>query len=69
MAQKRTRQIRARVRMLRFRMRRPVFVVVGVIAGVDEEDVAAFDRDVVFSLPRLEVLRSVDRVITDPELL
>src|SRR4029079_3657092 len=44
----------------------PVLVVEAVIAGVDDQDVAALDGDPGLLLPGLEVLGTVDLVIADP---
>jgi hypothetical protein len=46
----------------------PVLVVEAVIAGVDDQDVAALDGDAGLLLPGLEVLGAVDLVVADAEL-
>jgi hypothetical protein len=46
----------------------PVLVVVVMVSGVDDENVAALNLRLVLLLPPLEVLRAVDIVVPHAEL-
>ena len=55
--------------LVRLRAIHPVLGIELVVARVDDEDVAALDAEAGFLLPALEVLGSVEVVITDAHLL
>ena len=57
------------LRLVELRAVGPVLRVVAVIAGVDDQDVAALDAQAGVLLPALEVLRSVQVVVADAHAL
>src|SRR5438445_10644904 len=69
MPQKGAREVRPGVGMARFGVRRPVLIVIGMVPGVDDQNVAALDLDVVLFLPGLDMIRAVDVLFPNAELL